>query len=382
ASNHLLNMFPSFKQYNVGATSDPTNVTRGSYSTATAGFLADINAGTLPQVSWIFPSAQSTEHPGDGPINAGPQYYEPIIAALMASPSWESTAMFITWDENDGYFDHVPPPTAPRGTPLEYLTHTAFGYDDGSSNTQAGTANPKDPSEGIRGPVGLGFRVPNIVISPWSTGGRVNSEVSDHTSCLKLVETLFGVPLKGRGIVSDWRYDLVSDLTGCFDFSSATPSGPPPSALQSAFVASQALFATHGSGDETPPVTQLMPKQETTPARPRVGPIPSYPKPTTPTEPPTTHPAKPAVPHAAAGGGHQLASTGGLPGAEAAVAMLSAGAVAAKVMNRYDPTVVLADGVQDAMRTVVRKRHERGGASDVTQAGGHLRKPVEPDDQP
>ncbi|MCU1601346.1 MAG: Phospholipase, partial [Frankiales bacterium] len=106
ASNHLLNMFPSFTQYNAGATSDPTNVLNGTYGTTTGGFIADINAGTLPQVSWIFPSVQSTEHPGDGPINAGPQYYEPIITALMSSASWESTALFITWDENDGYFDN------------------------------------------------------------------------------------------------------------------------------------------------------------------------------------------------------------------------------------------------------------------------------------
>ena len=90
ASNHLLNMFPSFKQYNAGGTSDPTNVANGTVGTTTGGFIADINAGTLPQVSWIFPTVQSTEHPGDGPINAGPQYYEPIITALMASPSWEN----------------------------------------------------------------------------------------------------------------------------------------------------------------------------------------------------------------------------------------------------------------------------------------------------
>ncbi|HVU74114.1 MAG TPA: alkaline phosphatase family protein [Mycobacteriales bacterium] len=393
ASNHLLNMFPAFKQYNAGATSDPTNVLNGTVGTTTGGFLADINAGTLPQVSWIFPSVQSTEHPGDGPINAGPQFYEPIITALMASPSWDSTALFITWDENDGYFDHVPPPTPPKGTPLEFLTHAAFGFDDSSANPQAGTVNPKDPSEGIKGPVGLGFRVPNIVISPWSTGGRVNSEVSDHTSCLKLVETLFGVPLKGQGIISDWRYDLVSDLTGCFDFATAAPSGPPPAALQSAFVASQALFATHNSGDETPPAVQVMPKQETTPARPRVGPVPAYlrtPAPTR-TKPTTTKPNKRTAKHPTAkpaahvtGPAGSLAATGGLPAAGAAVALVAAGAVVAKARaHPYDdPSTVMSDGTQGAMRSVTRKRIARGGASDATQAGGHLPKWVEPTEEP
>jgi phospholipase C len=387
ASNHLLNMFPSFKQYNVGAGTNPLNVANGTVGTNTGGFLADINAGTLPQVSWIFPTAQSTEHPADGPINAGPQYYEPIIAALMESPSWDSTAMFITWDENDGYFDHVPPPTPPKGTNLEYLTHAAFGFADSSANAQAGTVNPKDPSEGIKGPVGLGFRVPNIVISPWSTGGRVNSEVSDHTSCLKLVETLFGVPLKGQGIVSDWRYDLVSDLTGCFDFSKVTPSGPPPAALQSAFTASQALFATHNSGDETPPVLQAMPRQEKAPARPRVGPVPPYLTPTTsapsrPTKPAATKPAS-GGPAPAAPVSRSLPSTGGLPVAGTAVALVAAGVGATKVLAHHsvDPTVVLEEGMDVAIGSVARKRLGRGGASDSTRAGGHLPRwtPQEPD---
>jgi phospholipase C len=386
ASNHLLNMFPSFRQYNVGATSNPTNVANGTVGTNTGGFLADINAGTLPQVSWIFPTAQSTEHPGDGPINNGPQYYEPIITALMASPSWASTAMFITWDENDGYFDHVPPPTPPKGTNLEYLTHAAFGFHDSSTNTQAGTVNPKDPSEGIKGPVGLGFRVPNIVISPWSTGGRVNSEISDHTSCLKLVETLFGVPLKGTGIISDWRHNLVSDLTGCFDFSKATPAGQPPAALQSAFTASQTLFATHNSGDETPPARQAMPKQETTPARPRTGPVPPYLAPSTskPTKP--THRAAAPTPRTpvASPTNATLPSTGGLPLAGTAAALVVAAGGAAKVLSHqsYDPSIVLSEGLDGASRSVTRKRLARGGSSDSTRAGGQLPKRVEPAHEP
>ena len=381
ASNHLLNMFPAFKQYNAGLTSNPLNVVNGTVGTSAGGFLADINAGTLPQVSWIFPSVQSTEHPGNGPINAGPQFYEPIITALMASPSWDSTALFITWDENDGYFDHVPPPQPPRGTYLEHLTAPAFGFDQASANPQAGTVNPDDPSEGIKGPIGLGFRVPNIIISPWSTGGRVNSEVSDHTSCLKLVETLFGVPLKGQGILSDWRYDLVSDLTGCFDFSSAMPAGPPPAALQSAFVASQALFTTHSSGDETPPVQQAMPKQESAPVRRRVGPVPHH---LATSAPRRAAPAKATQDPGAAASGVSLPATGGLPAAGVAVALVGAGAVGARLLSHRSDVplaVDLAEGVADATGAVAQKRAERGGGRDAAQAGRHLPTWVEPEER-
>ena len=338
ASNHLTNMFPAFKQYNVQtppSTTNATNVMNGNTGTSTGGFVAAINAGTLPQVSWIFPTTNSTEHPGDGSINAGPEYYEPIITALMESASWSSTALFITWDENDGYFDHVPPPIAPAGTPMEFLKKEPFGSTV-SVNPQAGTLNPAGASAGITGPVGLGFRVPNLVISPWSTGGRVNSELFDHTSVLKLVETLFGVPLKGKGIVSDWRYNLVGDLTSCFDFSKATPAGTPPAALQTAFEASQALMATNNSGDETPPAgSGTKPSQETTPVRPRVGPAPQF----TSNGPATT-------------------------------------GVATDLPEFGSPGIALTVAAAAALSAVALRRIHSGGASDSTQAGKGYVPPV------
>jgi hypothetical protein len=169
----------------------------------------------------------------------------------------------------------------------------------------------------------------------------------------------------------------VSDLTGCFDFSKATPSGPPPPALQSAFVASQALFATNNSGDETPPANQAMPKQETTPARRRVGPVPAYLA--SPASRPTKKTTKPAAPEGAPTS-KALAATGGLPAAETAVALVVAGAGVAKLLSHqtFDPSIVLADRMEDAMRSVSRKRSARGGTSDSTRAGGHLPKWVEP----
>ena len=347
ASNHLLNMFPSFTQYNVqtpSATSTPTsiannatNVSSGTLGSSQPGFLADLQAGNLPQVSWIFPTAQATEHPGDGPINAGPGYYEPIITALMASESWANTVLFITYDENDGYFDHVPPPQAPVGTVGEYLKGIAFGASGASTDPTTGkTTYSNDPSDTIQGPVGLGFRVPNIAISPWSTGGRVNSELFDHTSCLKLVETVFAhtVPtmdISPRGIVSDWRYNLVGDLTSVFDFSTATPAGTPPAALQTAFAASQALLTGNPTDDETPPADQSMPTQEQTPVRTRVGPTPDF--------------------------GTAAAPVAALP--EAAT-----------------PVLLLGAGIAAASGVVAARRIRSGGKSDATHAGGHLRAPV------
>ena len=101
---------------------------------------------------------------------------------------WQKTAFFLVWDENDGFFDHVRPPTPPAGTRGEF----------------------------IRGlPIGLGFRVPMIVISPWSTGGFVCSDTFDHTSIIRFMERRFGVREPN---ISAWRRRTCGDLTAAFDF--------------------------------------------------------------------------------------------------------------------------------------------------------------------
>src|SRR5512142_2334974 len=99
-----------------------------------------------------------------------------MVTALMTNPAvWAKSMMFLTYDENGGFFDHVPPPTPPPGTPGEFV----------------GGA-----------PIGLGFRVPTIVISPWSAAAGVCSDVFDHTSTLRLLETRFGVEVPN---LSAWR---------------------------------------------------------------------------------------------------------------------------------------------------------------------------------
>src|SRR5580698_3342950 len=100
-----------------------------------------------------------------------------IVQALLAKPKiWAKTAVCVTWDENGGFFDHVPPPVPPAGTVGEFLSHPLPAQ-----------------ANGIDGPVGLGFRVPMLVVSPFARGGWVCSDTLDHTSMLRFLETRFGV---------------------------------------------------------------------------------------------------------------------------------------------------------------------------------------------
>jgi phospholipase C len=126
----------------------------------------------------------------------GEWYTQQILDTLTSNPEvWKSTVLFIMYDENDGFFDHVPPPTAPAGTAGEYLTNQ-------SSQTLSQSA-------GIAGPIGLGVRVPMIVVSPFSAGGWVCSDVFDHTSQLQFLASLFNLSVPN---VSDWRASTVGNL--------------------------------------------------------------------------------------------------------------------------------------------------------------------------
>jgi phospholipase C len=102
--------------------------------------------------------------------------------------------LFIMYDENDGFFDHVPPPTAPAGTVGEYVTVSPLPSDAG----------------GISGPIGMGVRVPMIVVSPFSAGGWLCSDTFDHTSQLRFLEQVFGVTAPN---ITEWRRETVGDLT-------------------------------------------------------------------------------------------------------------------------------------------------------------------------
>ena len=141
-----------------------------------------------------------------------------VLNTLVSNPNvWSKTALFITHDENGGFFDHVPPATAPAGTPGEYLTVNPL---------------PSDAS-GVAGPIGLGFRVPLMIVSPFARGGLVSRDVFDHTALLRFLETRFGAEVPN---LSSWRRSVTGDLTSAFNFvkvNTSVPSLPQPSLTDS-----------------------------------------------------------------------------------------------------------------------------------------------------
>ncbi|MDT8913624.1 phosphocholine-specific phospholipase C [Amycolatopsis sp. PS_44_ISF1] len=164
---------------------------------------ADVRGGTLPQVSWVVAPEAYTEHP-NWPANYGAWYVARVLDALTADPRvWSRTALLITYDENDGFFDHVVPPFPPesdaRGKSTVDVTLERY---PGSAGYPAG-------------PFGLGVRVPMLVVSPWSTGGFVCSETFDHTSVIQFLERRFGVHEPN---ITPWRRAVCGDLTSAFDF--------------------------------------------------------------------------------------------------------------------------------------------------------------------
>jgi phospholipase C len=168
--------------------------TKAFSPTFPAEFMADVGSGQLPHVSWMYAPLGFDDHPSANP-QRGQWFVRQIIDILGSNPAvWSKTVLFLMYDENDGFFDHVPPPTAPKGTAGEWLTAKSIASD----------------TLGIRGPLGLGVRLPCLVISPFSRGGHVASEVFDHTSQLQFLQARFGVEVPN---VSEWRRKTVGDLT-------------------------------------------------------------------------------------------------------------------------------------------------------------------------
>ena len=219
-------------------------------------FLADVVSGNLPQVSWVIASIVDSDHP-PAPSLFGENLLSGIISALTANPSlWAKTVLFVTYDENGGFFDHVPPMTAPPGTPGEYVTASAV-----PDPTVVG--NPP-----ISGPIGLGFRVPMLVISPFSRGGFVSSDLFDHTSVLRFLETRFGAEVPN---LSAWRRAAVGDLTSAFNFSKPDQSVPalPSTTSDLSQVLSECLANLVGTTPYQLPNPQTTPMQESgSPVRP------------------------------------------------------------------------------------------------------------------
>jgi phospholipase C len=163
------------------------------------------------------------EHPSACPAD-GAYYINTILEALTSNPQvWGSTVLFINYDENDGFFDHVVPPMPPLASTqgnvglvsrrlVDSLVDEIINLDDYPRHKTPLIPNA-DP--GGRQPIGLGPRVPMIVVSPWTRGGWVCSQVFDHTSVLQFLEARFGVPEPN---ISAWRRAVCGDLTSAFDF--------------------------------------------------------------------------------------------------------------------------------------------------------------------
>jgi phospholipase C len=190
--NYGFNVLEYFAQYQNAATTSPLYQNAMKFYQP-GQFEYDAINDRLPTVSYILPTSFQSEHPDFMPA-AGADYVASKVNAIAANPDvWAKTLFILIYDENDGYFDHVVPPVAPASTPGEFIT------------TSAGT-NPKDAP----GPIGLGFRVPCILVSPWTVGGFVCHDTFDHTSVTRLLELITGVTNPN---ITAWRRQTVGDFT-------------------------------------------------------------------------------------------------------------------------------------------------------------------------
>lgn len=179
-----------------------------------------VQDGTLPAVSWVLPPQSFSEHPG-GPSSPqkGSNYTEQVLNALTSNPEvWSKTVFFLTFDENDGQFDHMPPPAVPSYNLDGTLAGGSTLPLDGEyfHDVERAYLKEDDVVSGNVRPFGLSARVPMYVVSPWSKGGWVSSEVFDHTSLAMFVEKRFDVTVPG---ISPWHRAVCGDLSSAFDFS-------------------------------------------------------------------------------------------------------------------------------------------------------------------
>jgi len=231
AGKHAHNMFKFFAQYFDAPAGSPLAV-KGLPEAEEGLFEHDAIHDRLPTVSWIFPSVAANEHPAQSMPAAGAAFIASKLDALAANPDvWAKTVFILNYDENDGLFDHVPPPVPPEGTPQDYVG-------------------------GL--PIGGGFRVPCIIVSPWTAGGWVCSQPFDHSSILQFLERVTGVREPN---ISDWRRSTFGDLTAAFRF--GQPAGALPLLPGTGGPLNQARYAAaHLPPPPIPGADQQMPVQE------------------------------------------------------------------------------------------------------------------------
>jgi phospholipase C len=241
----LENLLACFKQYRTNR----QLTVPGLGTSYPADFLRDVRAGHLPQVSWVLGSLDESEHPSYSSAKSGELVTRQVVDEIMARPKlWRRTAILITWDENGGFFDHVRPPMPEPGTEGEELT-----------------VHPLPAAAlGVRGPIGLGFRVPLLIVSPFARGGFVCSDVFDHTSLLRLLEARFGAEVPN---LTRWRRSVTGDLTSAFNFERPDLSIPdlPVPGLSRAHLSESAC---EPPVEMAPPRNRLPQQRPGTPRRP------------------------------------------------------------------------------------------------------------------
>jgi phospholipase C len=212
-------------------------------------FRNDVQNGTLPQVSWVVAPAGYTEH-SDWPLNYGAWYISQIFDILVSNPEvFSKTVFIINYDEADGSFDHIVPP---------FPAQTG-----GNGASTVSIENEIVTTSTPNGPIGLGTRVPFIVVSPWSKGGYVNSQVFDHTSTIQFIEKRFGV---FEPNISPWRRAVAGDLTSVFNFASPNRQNHVHLPDTSVFLPPVAELAGGSVNDFIPSVNTVLigvPQQET-----------------------------------------------------------------------------------------------------------------------
>jgi phospholipase C len=223
-------MLSHFRAYEDAPENSPL-YTKGVRPISEGQFEYDALHDKLPAVSWLYPNSFQSEHPEHMPAD-GATFVAGKIDAIAANPDvWAKTAFILNYDENDGLFDHVAPPVPPPGTPQEFIG-------------------------GL--PIGGGFRVPCIIVSPWTMGGWVSSEPFDHTSVLQFLEKFTGVREPN---ISEWRRKTFGDLTSAFRFSD--PGKKAPTLPDTTGVLNLARYAAVSLPKPTlPGANQEAPKQE------------------------------------------------------------------------------------------------------------------------
>lgn len=181
-------------------------------------FRSDVKEGKLPKVSWLVAPSNFSDHPGSAWYGAW--YVSEALDILTQNPEvWKKTIFILTYDENDGYFDHVPPFVAPHPNKPE-TGLVSKGIDTGVEYVELEQDLKRKPAREAReSPIGLGYRVPLVIASPWSRGGNVCSQVFDHTSVLQFLE-VFLSHKTGKKVqesnISAWRRTVCGDLTSAF----------------------------------------------------------------------------------------------------------------------------------------------------------------------